>query len=83
MSNGTGTHILTQVERQILNAIQDLRFGSVEIVVHDSRVVQVETREKVRFDAPVAAARPDVLAPAGGGAVHSGTHRARVSATRA
>jgi hypothetical protein len=37
-------------ERDVLEAIRALRFGSVEIVVHDGRVVQIETREKVRFD---------------------------------
>jgi hypothetical protein len=30
-------------------AIRSLRHGSVEVQVHDGRVVRVETREKVRF----------------------------------
>ncbi len=30
--------------------VQSLRFGDVHIVVHDSRVVQIECTEKVRFD---------------------------------
>jgi len=30
--------------------IASLRFGVVQIVVHDSRVVQIEKTEKVRFD---------------------------------
>ncbi|HUK20644.1 MAG TPA: YezD family protein [Gemmatimonadales bacterium] len=34
--------------RQIAQAIAGIRYGSVEIVIHDSRVVQVERREKVR-----------------------------------
>jgi hypothetical protein len=34
----------------VRKALEDLRFGSVEIVVQDGRVVQVERREKVRFD---------------------------------
>lgn len=33
----------------ISQAIGSLRFGSVEIVVHDGRVTQIEKREKVRF----------------------------------
>jgi len=37
-------------EREVREAVRALRFGSVEIVVHEGRVVQVETREKVRFD---------------------------------
>ena len=34
----------------LLRALRGLRFGSVEIVVHDGRVVQIERRERVRFD---------------------------------
>ena len=37
-------------ERRIMNAIRSLRYGSVEVVIHDSRIVQVERREKIRFD---------------------------------
>jgi hypothetical protein len=37
-------------QRAVREAVLGLRFGSVEIVVHEGRVVQVETREKVRFD---------------------------------
>jgi hypothetical protein len=36
--------------RAVLRAVRSVQFGSVEIVIHDGRVVQVETREKVRFD---------------------------------
>ena len=32
-----------------MQAVSGLAYGSVEIVVHDSRVVQIERREKVRF----------------------------------
>jgi hypothetical protein len=37
---------LVSVER----AVGGLRYGSVEVLVHDGRVVQIETREKVRFE---------------------------------
>jgi hypothetical protein len=30
---------------------QNVRFGSVEIIIHDSRVVQIERKENVRFAA--------------------------------
>ena len=33
--------------------IASLRFGVVQIVVHDGRVVQIEKTEKVRLDKPV------------------------------
>ncbi len=38
------------VERKILQAIKGLRYGSVEITVHDSKVVQIERKERFRFD---------------------------------
>jgi hypothetical protein len=39
-----------EVRRAVWDAVKSLRFGSVEIVVHDGRVIQVEKREKTRFD---------------------------------
>ena len=42
--------VATDWERAVVEAIRALRFGSIEIVVHEGRVVQIETREKVRFD---------------------------------
>lgn len=37
------------LEQQILRAIKNIRYGSVEIIIHDSRVVQIERKEKLRF----------------------------------
>lgn len=39
-----------EAEKEILNAIRAIRYGSVEITIHDSKVVQIERTEKVRFD---------------------------------
>jgi len=36
--------------RRIADAISGVRFGSVEVVIQDSRVVQIERKEKFRFD---------------------------------
>ena len=36
--------------QQILRALHNLRYGSLEIVVHDGRIVQIERREKLRID---------------------------------
>ena len=44
---GETNHQLTQ---QILRALQEIRYGSVEIVIHDSKVVQIERKEKIRID---------------------------------
>jgi hypothetical protein len=38
------------VEQAILLALKGIRYGSVEIIVHDSKVVQIERKEKTRFD---------------------------------
>ena len=35
---------------QIAAALQGIRFGSVEIIIHESKVVQIERKEKLRFD---------------------------------
>ena len=34
----------------ILEAVRQIRFGSVEIVIHDGRIVAIEKREKLRLD---------------------------------
>ena len=39
--------------RELVEALQSIRFGAVELVIHDGRVVQLERREKVRFDSGV------------------------------
>ena len=38
------------LEQQILRAIKHVRYGSVEIIIHDSKVVQIERKEKIRFN---------------------------------
>lgn len=37
-------------KRPVIEALRGIRFGSVEIVIHDGRIVQIERREKVRLD---------------------------------
>ncbi len=41
---------LNDVEQHILDAISQIKYGAVEILIHDSRIVQIEKSEKVRFD---------------------------------
>jgi hypothetical protein len=38
-------------EAEILKAIRSIRYGSVEITIHDSRVVQIEYKKKIRVPA--------------------------------
>ncbi len=46
---------LEQVPVEVLGAlarlVRDTRFGSIEIVVHEGRITQIERRERVRFAA--------------------------------
>ena len=36
--------------RELCQALREIRYGAVELVIHDGRVVQLERREKVGFD---------------------------------
>jgi len=42
------------VSNEILRVVEELKhgsgFGSIEIVLHDGRVTQIEKREKLRFN---------------------------------
>ena len=46
--------INNDISQAILNAVEELQrgsgFGSVEIVLHEGRVTQIEKREKLRFN---------------------------------
>ena len=35
-------------EKEIADVIKGIKFGSVEIIIHDSKIVQVERKEKIR-----------------------------------
>lgn len=36
---------------QVRAALEELRFGSITLTIHDARVVQVDVTEKTRFNA--------------------------------
>ena len=38
------------LEQLIMEAVRAIRFGSVEITIHDSQVVQIERTEKLRLN---------------------------------
>ena len=42
----------------VRHQVDSLRFGVVEIIVHDSRVTQIEKTERLRLDKPTAEIRP-------------------------
>ena len=38
------------IAHKILLSIKDIRFGSMEVVIHASKMFQIERKEKLRFD---------------------------------
>lgn len=45
-------HDEASILREIQAALQGLKFGSVEITVHNGQVVQIERKEKFRLNPP-------------------------------
>ena len=44
------TYVVSENERAVLQAIRATSYGSVEVVVHQSRIVQVVKTEKVKVE---------------------------------
>jgi hypothetical protein len=38
---------------ELREALRSIRYGTIELVIHDGRVVKLERREKIRFDTGV------------------------------
>ena len=38
------------VAMQLIDAIGGIRYGSVEITIHDGKIVQIERKEKMRLE---------------------------------
>ncbi|AEJ00862.1 Protein of unknown function DUF2292 [Nitrosomonas sp. Is79A3] len=43
-----GKKVPTEVAQEILRAVASIEYGSIEIVIHENKVVQIECREKIR-----------------------------------
>ena len=41
----------TEITDQLVIALQGIQFGSIEVFIHNGKVVQIERKEKLRFDA--------------------------------
>lgn len=41
---------MSEIATQISDILQEIRFGSIEIIIHEGKVVQIERKEKLRFD---------------------------------
>lgn len=44
----SGRRIPVDVKQRILHIIASIEYGSVEVVIHDGKITQVECREKIR-----------------------------------
>lgn len=64
MSTLDNVNVTDEVIAEIQLAIEQLRFGSVEITVHEGRVTQIEKREKVRFGQDAQRIKPTASAAA-------------------
>jgi hypothetical protein len=49
VDNGNPQGIPTEVLEALTRLVRELRFGSIEIVVHEGRITQIERRERLRF----------------------------------
>ena len=48
---------------RVIEALRSLRFGSVQLLVHDGKVVQIDVAEKLRLRDPPGSAGPPALRP--------------------
>ncbi|MCE0483249.1 MAG: YezD family protein [Methylacidiphilales bacterium] len=48
-----------EIVRRILRALANLDYGSVEIIVQDSKVVQIERTQRSRFSPPLEIPKAD------------------------
>jgi hypothetical protein len=44
-------HLVSETEQAVLDAIRATPYGSVEVVLHQARIVQVVRTQKLRLDA--------------------------------
>ncbi|NBQ69202.1 MAG: DUF2292 domain-containing protein [Nitrosomonadaceae bacterium] len=49
-TNDHAKKIPAEIAQEILRAVANIEYGSIEIVIHDNRVVQIECREKIRVN---------------------------------
>ena len=55
---GDGLPLSCELLLELQRALSSIRFGTVELVIHDGRVVQLERREKIRVVAELTQSRP-------------------------
>jgi len=48
--NPKGSIINDAIIKEIAVAVAGLKFGEITIKIHDSKIIQIETTEKLRYD---------------------------------
>ncbi len=48
--DGPASELPPALARELAIALRSIRYGTIELVIHEGRVVQLERREKVRFE---------------------------------
>ncbi len=48
--NNHGESGTAEMANRIVDLLQGIKFGSIEIIIHEGKVVQIERKEKLRFD---------------------------------
>ena len=60
--------------RQVERALHDLRYGTVQLVVHDAQVVRIERTERIRLTDTTEAATQHLGRPTGTPEARHATH---------
>ena len=50
-ADGGGTRLVGDVVESIRQALETIRFGEIQLTIHDGKVVQLDVTEKHRFPA--------------------------------
>lgn len=50
MPGRSSVSVPPEVLRQVEEAVRSIRYGTVQVTIHNARVVQIETLEKVRIE---------------------------------
>lgn len=50
-AEGCGTHFIGDATERIRRALETIRFGGIQLTIHDGKVVQIDVTEKHRFPA--------------------------------
>jgi hypothetical protein len=66
IEGSTTLNPISAQEQEIIRSVRELKYGSVEVTIHDQFVVEVSKREKIRFQ------KQSSRSPQGSGSAVSG-----------